>query len=188
MSAHARCASVEDPHVVASSRTPPLERRLEATVSGAEPEASGLRVRYLTRRGARELSEFIELWPPGSLQAVNGVGRLLRLLRAGRIAAPSEPYTLGLDLDEAARWIERCRGACVVLRVRRRLQRELTLWTDTGVERIERVLDYSEDAEGLTVRRLGGRSMLRIPREGMIRFQASSSESLEVLSVEVPPR
>jgi len=171
---------------VSPPRTPPLERRFEATVAGAHAERGGVWVSYLTRRGARELREFLELWPPGSLSVVHGVGRLLRLLRAARLAAPTDPYTLGLDLEEVVRWLERCRGALVVLHVRRRMQRELTVWTEQGVETIERVLDYAEDAETLVVRRLGGRSDLRIPRSGIVRYKASSSESFEVTSVEVP--
>ena len=155
-------------------------------VAGAEPEAIGVRVRYTTRVGARELWDHLELGPRGSLEAVHGVGRLLRLLRAGRILAPADPYALDADPEQAARLVERCRGARVVLRVRRRLERALTLWTESGVQRIEHVLDFEEESGGLAIRRRGGQSVLRIPRDSMIRYAASAEESLEILSVEVP--
>jgi len=170
------------------ARIAPLERKLEAEVAGAEPEDTGLRVRFVTRIGARELSDRLELGPRGSLDAVHGVGRLLRLLRAGRIVAPPDPYALDVDMERAAHLVERCRGARVILHVRRRLDRVLTLWTEQGVERIDRVLDFREEPSGLWVRRVGGRSALRIERDRMVRYASSSSESFDILSVEVPPR
>ncbi len=62
----------------------------------------------------------------------------------------------------------------------------LTVWTDAGVDRIHGVLDYTEDDEGLSVLRRGGQSRLKFPRQSLIRFAPSSTERLEVLSVEVP--
>jgi len=166
------------------ARLPPLERKLEAVVAGVEPDGLGLSIRYTTRIGARELVDHIELGPRGSLEAVHGVGRVLRLLRAGRIAPPADPYSLAADLECAVRLIERCRGARVTVRVRRRYERVLTLWTEGGVQRIERVLDYREEPTCLLVRRLSG-SLLRIPRESVVRYSASSSEYFQVLSVDV---
>lgn len=167
-------------------RTPPLERRLEAHVAGAEPEALGLRLLYVTRVGLRELSDYVELGPRGSLEAVHGVGRVLRLLRAGRISPPRDPYGLGEDLDAAAALLRRCQGARVVLRVRRRIDRVLTLWTESGVRQIDRVMDVREEPDGLVVHRMGRHSTVRITRDQVIRYAAASREFLEVLSVEVP--
>ena len=68
----------------------------------------------------------------------------------------------------------------------RRYLRSLTVWTEEGVERISGIIDYEESSEGLSIRRRGGGSVLTIPREGLIRFAPSSSEFLEVISIDVP--
>jgi hypothetical protein len=102
--------------------------------------------------------------------------------------APEDPYALAADLELAAQLLNRCRGAELVLMVRTRWERELTLWTEHGVQRIERVVDFHEDAAGLAIRRQGGASLMHVPRASMIRYAASTSESFEIVSVEAPGR
>jgi hypothetical protein len=171
------------------TRTSPVLRKLDAWLAGAEPVPPGVLVRFEARRGTqRELCDLIPLLPLGSLAAVYGVGRVLRLLRAGRIRAPDDPDRLGCDLAAAAALLDRCRGARVVLGVRRRFERAMTVWTEAGVERIERVVDFREDASGLAIWRQGAHSALRLPRERIIRYATSSSDALDILSIEAPPR
>ena len=154
-------------------------------IVGAAVEGLGIGVRYSTVRGAsRELADYFQLGPRGELHAVHGVGRLLRLLRAGRVVAPEDPYALDDDLDRAAELVNRCRGARVSLVVRTRFERSLTVWTESGVDEFRRVIDYFEDEDGLAIRRLGGSSTLRVPKETLIRYAPASREYLEVVSVE----
>jgi hypothetical protein len=161
-------------------------RSTAATVSRVEREGSGLRVHYLAERGAhREVSEVVQLAPRGSLAAIQGVGRLLRILRAARLRLPDDPYALGDDIERALDLLERCRGARIRLALRRKLERHLLLWTEHGVERIPRVVDYEEGAEGIVVRTLGSQTPLWVPRRGLIRYAARSEESMEVLGVEL---
>lgn len=134
-----------------------------------------------------ELVDRLDFAPRGSLAAVRGVGRLLRLLKAARIRPPERPYDLDENLDEAVRLVERCRGAEIGLLVRPRFERALTLWRETGVQRIERVVDFREDRESLSILtrgRRGGQTEQRIPRHELVRYVVSTSEVYEVAAVE----
>jgi hypothetical protein len=122
------------------------------------------------------------------MSTVYGVGRLLRILRAGRLRPPAEPYDLGANPEHAADLVRRCLGASVDLHVRRRLERELWLWTEEGVRTIRGVLDCVDQGETLAVSRRNGAATMRIPRAHLIRFDLRSVEGLEVVSIEVPAR
>lgn len=122
------------------------------------------------------------------LATVEGVGRLLRLLRAARLRAPAEPYAMVADPEDAAALLRRCVGTTVLLHVAVRRRRDLALWTETGVERLGDVIDFGEDEAGLWVRRRGGQGLLHIPRRNLIRYSATSSQLLQVASVEPLPQ
>ncbi len=165
---------------------PPINK-LSCVVGGAQAAGTLLRVFFIPLRGyPREIEDRVPLSPAGEIATVKGIGRLLRVLRAGRVRVPPDPYQLGANPQRAAELVLRCQGARVELGVERRVERMLTVWTDAGVDRIRGVLDYTEDDEGLSVLRRGGQSLLEFPRQSLIRFAPSSTEWLEVLSVEVP--
>ena len=154
-------------------------------MSGAEVDGLDLLVRYAPVRGSPpELVDRIVLGPRGEVGTVEGVGRLLRLLRAGRVRAPDDPYSLHENPERAAELAARCLGARVQVEVKSRFDRVLSIWTESGVERIAGVLDFHEEADALTVRRKGGHSLLRIPRASLIRYEAASTEYLQVVSVD----
>ena len=170
-------------------RLPPLQKKLVCTVTDADVDRGALRVRFTPQRGhAHEIDDWIRLGPRGSLASIKGVGRLLRILRAGRVRRPQDPYALADDPERAVELVLRCRGAAVALTLARRYERALTVWTESGVEEIGSVIDYAEDADGLHIRRRGGQSVLTIPREQLIRFAPSSTEHFEVISVDIPAR
>ena len=154
-------------------------------MSGAEVDGGDLVVRYAPVRGSPpELVDRIVLGPRGEIGAVEGVGRLLRLLRAGRQRAPADPYALHENPQLAEDLVARCQGARVQVEVKSRFDRVLSIWTESGVERIAGVLDFHEEADALTVRRRGGQSLLRIPRASLIRYEAVSMEYLQVVSID----
>ena len=156
-------------------------------MGGAQALGLSLRVLFVPLRGyPAEIEDHVPLGPPGEIATIKGIGRLLRVFRAGRVRVPPDPYRLGADPERAAELVLRCQGARVDLEVERRVERALTVWTDSGVDRIRGVLDYTEDDEGLSVLRRGGQSLLKFPRQSLIRFAPSSTERLQVLSVEVP--
>jgi hypothetical protein len=157
-----------------------------ARLVGAWAEGIGVRVAFEPDSGRPgRLEDYLVLAPEAELRAVQGVGRLLRILRAGRVAAPAEPGALFREPERAAELLRRCLGARVRLRVARRLERVLTLWTESGVERIERVVDYEEAGDELAVRRRGAATVLRIPRRTLVRYAASAHESFEVTGIEL---
>jgi len=163
----------------------PSQKKLLCTVSGVEVDGTELHVRYTPVRGpAGPIEDSIPFLPAGDPVVVRGVGRFLRILRAGRIRAPAEPYGLWDDMELVARLARRCQGARVVLIAQRRTARVLTVWTEEGVEHIPHVLDFEERGEQLVVRRRGGLSALYFPRHRVVRYEASSSQRLEVVSLE----
>jgi hypothetical protein len=162
-----------------------LSRKLECVLSGVEVDGLDLAVRYAPVRGSPpEIVDRITLGPRGEVGVVEGVGRLLRLLRAGRVRAPADPYALYENPEHAEELVARCQGAKVRLEVKSRFDRVLSIWTESGVERIAGVLDFHEEVDVLAVRRKGGQTLLRIPRASLIRYEAASTEYLQVVSID----
>ena len=158
-------------------------------VTAADAELSTLVVRYAPQRGiATEIEDRIHLGRPGEVAAVYGVGRWLRILRAGRVHLAGDPYEICRDPERALALVRRCIGASVQLVLARRLERSITLWTDGGVEHIGSVLDFIEGADGLLIRRRGGGPLMHVARESLIRFESTLLERLEVIYVDLPPR
>jgi hypothetical protein len=160
-------------------------RSFEAVLVEVEHEGPDIVLRFEPLRGSRALVEDrIRLGPPGEMSTIQGVGRILRILRSARVRPPAEPYTFGERSSEAVDLLRRCIGARVVLHVTPRVERVLTVWTETGVDRISDVVDFGEDPDGLWVRRKGGQSVLRIPRRSLIRFSSTSHSRPQVVSLE----
>ena len=168
---------------------PALTKRLAAVVTDAAAELDSLAVHYAPVRGwPAELVDRIPLAPFGELAYVAGVGRWLRMLRSARVRVDGDPYELCRDVERAAELARRCIGTTLHVVVARRLERSLTLWTDTGIQHFSAVIDFTESADGLWIRRRGGGPMLHVARETLIRFESASQEHLEVVSVDVPRR
>lgn len=158
-------------------------------VTAADAELSTLVVRYAPQRGGPpEIEDRIYLGRPGEVAAVYGVGRWLRILRAGRVHVSGDPYELCRDPQHALALLRRCIGASIQLVLARRLERSITLWTETGVEHVGAVVDFVEGADGLLIRRRGGGPLMHVERESLIRFESALLERLEVISVDLPPR
>ena len=161
-------------------------KRISAVVSDATAELESVAVRYAPTRGwPPELVDRIPLGPPGELATIAGVGRWLRMLRAARVSVDGDPYAICRDVEQAAALARRCVGTTLRLVVARRLERALTLWTDSGVQHFGAVIDFSESSDGLWIRRRGGGPVLHVPRETLIRYEPSSQEHVEVVSVDV---
>lgn len=154
-------------------------------VAGAELEGAALVVRYAPVRGyPPQIDDRIVFGPERSVLVVHAVGRFLRLLRAARVRAPDDVYALCDTPNTALELAERCRGARVEIHVRKRFDRALTVWTESGVEKIGGILDCQEEGDALAVRRRGAQSLLRIPRESLIRYELATREYLEVVGVD----
>jgi len=166
-----------------------LVKRLDAVVTDAQAELDSIAVHYAPTRGwPKELVDRIPLAPVGELAYVAGVGRWLRMLRAARVRVQGDPYALCRDVERAAALARRCIDTTLRLVVARRFERSLTLWTDTGVQHFGAVIDFTESADGLWIRRRGGGPLLHVARDTLIRFESASQEHLEVVSVDLPRR
>jgi hypothetical protein len=104
------------------------------------------------------------------------------------VHVPGDPYEICRDPVRALELLRRCIGSVVVLSVARRIERSLTLWTDSGVEHVDAVIDFVEGADGLMVRRRGGGPLMHIARESLIRWESGARERLEVVAVDAPSR
>jgi hypothetical protein len=162
---------------------------VECEIAGATADAEGVVVRYRTRgRQIREIEDRVMLAGADEIATIKSVGKLLRILRAGRVQAPRHPYALARSPESWAQLLERCRGSTVVARLSRRIESALVVWTESGVSRFDGVVDFGEDELGLRLRRDGGGAWLRIPRASLIRWSNDTREVPIVISVEVPAR
>jgi hypothetical protein len=66
----------------------------------------------------------------------------------------------------------------------RRLTRVLTIWTESGVQRIRGLLDCIETADGLAVLRREGRGTLHVSRRDLIRYETTTEEDFVVAAIE----
>jgi len=165
-----------------------MRRKLVAVLSGAQLESERLRLCFAPSGGhPSQIEDRIRLGRPGELATVYGVGRLIRLLRASRIRVPRDPYALALDRPRALELLHKCLGARVQLHVDRRLQRVLTLWTESGVERVLDPIDYAEDPDRLYVRQRNGRTPLQFFKRDLIRYETGTTDRYVVVAIEALP-
>jgi hypothetical protein len=127
-----------------------------------------------------------EVGPALTIPAVAGLGKVLRILRAARIAAPRDPLSLVGRPDEILALLERARGTRVRLSIRRRARLSFVAWTEGGVETVPDVVDVLESEEHYVVMRRGARVPLRIPRARVSRRQTRSERWYEVVGIERP--
>ena len=161
-----------------------LTRRLTCVMTDSEIQGLDLVLRYSPLRGhPPEIVDRICFRPDVDEAVVRGVGRFLRLLRAARLRPPKDPYHLYREPQRVGELALRCRGTEVELELRKRFERALSVWTEAGVERFAPVVDFHEEGDALVVRRRGRQTALRVPRHTLIRYEASTLESYEVVGV-----
>ena len=170
-----------------------MERRIEACFAYAAPlvgaERQGvllvfepISARTRTSLGVTQIDDFADLGPELTIPAVNGIGKVLRTLRAGRIAAP-EPSALLGHAHAAAALLARAQRARVVLCLRPRVSTRFVAWTESGVQSVEDVVDVFEQADAWVVAPRHGQ-LLRIPRAGVARQLTEAQRWWEVVAIE----
>ena len=169
-------------------------RSIRAVFTGAAPmqapDASGV-VLGFRPEGRYPNSDHIDcpavLGPDPSVAAIAGLGWVVRILRAARIAVPADPMAwLGretLVLEQ----LERAEGTALMLKVRPRTRVRFTAWTEEGVETLDDIADVVEAKDAYYVRLQNGRFPVRLPREKVVRHQTESVRWYEVLSIERAP-
>lgn len=162
-----------------------LDRVAPVCGEGGEGIELGFRSRS-PRFEVDRIDDFADLGPALTVPAVAGLGKVLRILRAARIAAPRDPLRLIGDAKGASALLERALGTPLVLEVRPRSDLRFTAWTEAGVETVDHVADVIEGDDAYLVVRRGGRFPVRLERDRVVRQRTRVERWYEVLGVERP--
>jgi len=149
--------------------------------------SAALVLAFLPRRSrlvVERIEDRVALAPADSVAAALGLARVLRLLRAARIAAPPEPACLLGDAARAAALLRRALGVELALELQPRSTVRFTVWTDRGVESVADVADVIEDEHAWLIHRRGGRPSVLFPRDRVVRRQTDCETWFEVTAVE----
>jgi hypothetical protein len=130
------------------------------------------------------IDDFACLDATESVASALGIGKVLRLLRAARIAPPRSPDFLVGDPARGAELLRRALGTCVQLEVRPRSRVRFTVWTESEVESVSDVAEVLEDESTYLILRLRGQFPVRLPRERVVRHRTESETWYEVVSIE----
>jgi hypothetical protein len=169
------------------------ERRIEATFSHALPlvgaERQGvllvfepISARTATTLEVSQIDDFADLGPELTVPAVRGIGKVLRTLRAGRIAAP-DPHALLGRARHVVSLLARAKHARVALRVRPRVATRFVAWTESGVQSVEDVVDVCEYPDAWIVAPRRGNAV-RIERAGVARQLTETHPWWQVVAIE----
>jgi hypothetical protein len=163
-----------------------LSRFVEAA-PGRRDASVGVWLRFDPLRARPDegrIEDWADLGPALTLPAVQGLGKVLRLLRAARIAAPRDPLGLVGQPERAAELLQRAVGLEVRLSLRPRTRLRFLAWTERGVETVNDVEDVIVEEDAYVVRRIRGRFPLRFERASVIRQRMESERWHEILDIE----
>jgi hypothetical protein len=158
--------------------TPARQPGMEGVWLAFQPEAARLDVEIV--------HDFASLGPPRSLAATVGLGKVLRILRAARIAAPVERGRL-VQEEEAARQLERAVGQRLLLDLAPRSRLRFVAWTDAGMETVDDVSDVLEGEDAILVYRRTHRLPVRVPRVHLVRRTTECVRWYQVLDIARAP-
>ncbi len=156
--------------------TPVLDDHRVGALLSFEPERS----RIIVDR----IEDFAELGPALTVPAVAGLGKVLRILRAARIALPNDPLQLVGKVSDCIALLQRAVGTRLQIEVRPRTCLRFRVWTEQGSRRIDNVQDVIEDKYGFLVRLRNGAPSIHVPRQDVIRHQLERERWHEVLDIE----
>lgn len=166
-------------------------RRVTARLIDAVPSRAdgGVGVRLCfrvegSRLGIDRVEDYADLGPALTIPAVNGLGKVLRILRAARIAPPQEPLELVGREERAAKLLARAVGTAFRLELRPRVRLRFIAWTERGVETVDDVSEVHEEADAYFVRRRDGRLPVRFDRAAVTRQCTESERWHEIVDIE----
>ena len=134
--------------------------------------------------GVDLIEDFASLGPTRTVDAVRGLGKVLRVLRAARVARPSNSLTLAGNPERASTLLARAEGASMRLHLRARFELRFIAWTESGVETVEDVTSVNEHEDAYYIQRRGARSPKRFERSEIIRHQTEQKRWHEVVDIE----
>jgi hypothetical protein len=122
---------------------------------------------------------------PGlDIPTVAGLGKVVRILRAARIAHPADIEELAGREELLLGLLERAVGTSLAVELRPRSRMRFTAWTESGVEIVEDVTEVLEAPDAYLVMRRSGRFPVRVPREEVVRQQTELERWYEVTDIE----
>jgi hypothetical protein len=130
------------------------------------------------------IDDFADLGPEYCIAAVAGVGKVLRILKAARIACPHGIEDLLGQERRVARLLERAIDTPLLLGLRARNRVRFSAWTDEGLRSLENVSEVHETLDAYVIHLEKGRFPVRIPREAVVRQKTESEQWYEVVQIE----
>jgi hypothetical protein len=169
----------------------PVLRRARARFSRVTPtargELQGVDLRFHPLRnhlGVEHFEDFAAIGPELCIPAVEGIGKILRILRAARIAAPRQEADL-LGQEELVRGLlERAVGTELALGLRPRSRVRFDALTEDGRVVFEDVQEVVELPHEYLVVHKRGRFPTRVPRETVLRQQTDCERWFEVVEID----
>ena len=169
----------------------PALRRCQATFCEVLPrtdgENEGLLLRFRPERsrlGVEFVEDYAPLGPEHCIPSVGGLGKILRILRAARVAAPDDPSDLIGEIDRAQGLLEKALGTRVRLHVRGRSRQRFVAWTENGVEVVEGVSEVREQPDAFLVFQRGSRLPQRFDRDSLLRQRTECERWFQVVEIE----
>jgi hypothetical protein len=137
-----------------------------------------------TRLEVDRIEDFADLGPDLCVSAVAGLGKVLRILRAARIAVPADKEAFLGEPAMAVSKLERAFGASLSLELRDRSRIRFTAWTEDGIETINDVAEVREAPDAYFVTRQSGRFPVRVPRDTLIRQSTECERWFEIVDIQ----
>lgn len=163
------------------------QARFTRAVSATRGELVGVDLRFHPLRshlGVEYLDDFAPIGPELCIPAVTGLGKILRILRAARLASPREPVELLGQSELISELLERAVGTPLALRLRPRSRISFSAWTEEGLEVFEDVREVIETPDDYLVMRKWGRPPARVSRAGVVRRQTTCERWFEIVEIE----
>lgn len=166
-------------------------RRILASLADVTPVRShtrcGLVLSFRPQRArlwVDRIDDFADLGPELTVAAVVGLGKVLRILRAARVAPPADPRVLLGRERRAAELLERTLDRVLELALRPRSRVRFVAWTESGIETVDDVSEVLESPESYFVLRREGRYPVRLPRHSVVRQRTELERWYEVVAIE----
>jgi len=122
--------------------------------------------------------------PDLDIPSVAGLGKVVRILRAARIAHSSDIEALAGREDLLLDLLGRAVGTPLAVELRPRSRLRFTAWTEHGVETVDDVSEVLEAPDAYLVFRTRGRVPVRVPRELVVRQQTDCERWYEVTGID----
>lgn len=162
-----------------------IARFIEAVpTTRGEREGALLCFHPLTGRlGTSRIEDWAELGPDLSIEATQGIGKALRILRVARIAVTANLEGLADDIPGLLDLLARAVGTELRLVLRPRSKLHFLAWTEEGLTKIEDISEVTLEGDAYVVKPRGVRFPRRFPRESLIRQQTDCERWLEVVEI-----